>query len=253
MTPYHLLPGFRARPTERPDHDHWQGGKARHKGAICTVCDRPLLLLWDLNCRDPRFVVNGFPVFGSLERLPLYYCWPCYAEMDYRVVAPNRIVVLKNEGSYYGDDHPYKRFPLRFKRQPITLERLADLPDRLKKLLSTGFDWFLPAKARKPLEKWLGRPVRMSLDIWWHQFGGEPWLVQGPEQIACPNEECSWSRRRRRMKVLAVLRNDPPSGLPMVETMRNVKKNGGHFNWFVQVVFHICKGCLTIHAANRCD
>jgi hypothetical protein len=173
--------------------------------------------------------------------------------MDYRSPTTNRITVLRNEVAYQRDDFPYKRFPLQFKRQPIALDKLADLPEKLKDYLSIGLFNPLPARAKKPLEKWLGRPVRYGVDLWWHQFGGLPWLVQGPEQIVCPNEECSWSRRKRRMKVLAVIRNDPPSGLPMVETMRSVRKKNGHFNIFVQVVFHICKGCLTIHAGNRCD
>ena len=253
MAPYHFLPGFRVRLTERPDYDHWQGGKAYHKGAICTVCDRPLLLLWDLDCRDPRFFLNGSPVFGSLARLPFYYCWTCCAEMDYCVAAANRIVVLKNEGTFQGEDFPYQRFPLQFKRQPIGLDKLADVPDELKKSLSISWTDRVPARAKKPLEKWLGRRVNSGFDIWWHQLGGVPWLVQGPERILCPNEECSWSRRGRRMKVLGVILNDPPSGLPMVETLRKVERNNGSFDNYVQVVFHICKGCLTIHAANRCD
>jgi hypothetical protein len=55
------------------------------------------------------------------------------------------------------------------------------------------------------------------------------------------------------MKVLATIHNDPPAGLPMVETRNEVEKRGGHFNNMVQVVFHICRNCLTIHAGNRCD
>jgi hypothetical protein len=55
------------------------------------------------------------------------------------------------------------------------------------------------------------------------------------------------------MKIPAAISNDPPSGLPMVETMNDVKKNKGHFDYSVQVIFHICRGCLTLHAGNQCD
>ncbi len=253
MTKYHLLPGFRVRVVKRSTQDHWQGGPAYHAGAACPICRRPLLLLWDVNCADPRFRLDGRLVFKHLERLPLYYCWKCAAEMDYRVLSPDRIQVLQNLGKPQGEDFPYRRFPQTFERRPIELDRLTDMPKEARALLNT--DWFdrLPTKAKRPLEKWIGRPLKYGFDIWWHQFGGIPWLVQGPERIFCPNRDCSWARRRWAMKVLAVIRNDPPAGLPMCETMKEVEKRGGHFNDMVQVVFHICKCCLTIHVGNRCD
>lgn len=251
--PYHILPSFRVRLAKRSTHDHWQGGKAYHQGAVCPLCDRPLLLLWDFNCSDPRFIVKGSRVFGNLERLPLYYCWTCCAEMDYRVTAKNHIQVLSNKGKYEGDEFPYKHFPLQFKRQPIELDKLGDLTKQQIKQLCLSWVDVPSGEAKNFLEKWLGRKVKSGFDIWWHQLGGIPWLVQGQEDIVCPNEECSWGRRGRRMKVLACILNDPPSGLPMIETMRDVKKNKGHFNNYSQIVFHICKGCQTIHSGNRCD
>jgi hypothetical protein len=253
MAPYHLLPGFRVRVTKRPTHDHWQGGKARHAEAVCTTCDRPLLLLWDLNGKDPRFRVDGSQVFKWLDRLPLYYCWTCCAEMDYCVTAPNRIVILKNEGTYQGRDFPYKRFPLEFRRQPLQLDQLADMPQSLKKLIPYHWGEPVPTKVRKYFANWLGHRVKDGFDIWWHQLGGLPWLVQGPEEILCPNPRCPGSRHRWRMKILAVIRNDPPSGLPMIETMRQVKRVHGDFDHWNEVVFHICKKCLTIHVGSRCD
>jgi hypothetical protein len=252
-TTYHLLPGYRVRVADHSTYDHWQGGPASHDGADCRACRRPLLLLWDLNCGDPRFRVNGRPVFHNVRRLPLYYCWTCGGEIDYRVTSPNRVRALKNTGKPQGRNFPYKRYPKAFERRPIELDRLADMPEKAKALLGAPWIERLPARSKGPLERWIERPLKYGFDIWWHQFGGLPWLVQGPERIVCPHKECSWSRRHRGMKVLATVQNDPPGGLPMIESADEVQKSGGHFNWSVQVIFHICKGCLTIHAGNRCD
>jgi len=250
---YQILPGYQVRLAKRSPHDHWQGGAAYHQGAVCPICDRPLLLLWDLACSDPRFAVGGRPLFKNLERLPLYYCWTCSAEMDYRIVTPNRIKVLKNQGEFQGKHFPYKNYPLQFPRRPIELNRLIEMPEAAQKIVSSCFGCDrIPASGKKALEKWLGRKVKFAFDIWWHQLGGLPWLAQGPERIVCPNKQCSWSHRGWAMKILAVVMNDPPSGLPMVETIEEVKKDHGHFNNQVQVIFHVCRGCLTLHAANRC-
>jgi hypothetical protein len=174
--------------------------------------------------------------------------------MDYLVTDEGEIAVLGNSGTPQGADFPYRRFPLYFKRQPIELDALADTPENIRRIMDRN--WMAlrnPARERTPLERWLGRPAPTGFDIWWHQLGGLPWLVQGPERILCPNARCAWSRRRRALKILAVIRNDPPSGLPMVETMAHVKKAKGHFDCFVQVVYHVCRHCLAIHVGNRCD
>jgi hypothetical protein len=173
--------------------------------------------------------------------------------MDYRVINQKRVAVLANKGTVQGKDFPYKKYPLQFQRHPIELDSLHELPKPAQRVVNTGLGMRVPESGKKELEKWLGRRVKSGFDIWWHQLGGLPWLVQGPERIVCPNKECSWSRRGWAMKILAVIINDPPSGLPMVETMKEVNKRKGHFNNFVQVVFHICRSCLTLHAANRCD
>jgi hypothetical protein len=54
------------------------------------------------------------------------------------------------------------------------------------------------------------------------------------------------------MKELAVLFNDPLSGLPMIETIESMKKPL-RWNEWIQVVFWICEECLAISASNRCD
>jgi hypothetical protein len=156
-------------------------------------------------------------------------------------------------GRYQGDDFPYRRYPTAFPRQPIELSPFSELPSVVKQALKTPPGNQVPPKMRSAAKAWFGHRVRYGFDLWWHQFGGSPWQIQGPERFECPNTKCSWSRRKIRMNVLAAIMNDPPSGLPMIEPMREVRKAKGHFNSYVQVIFHICRGCLTIHACNRCD
>jgi hypothetical protein len=127
------------------------------------------------------------------------------------------------------------------------------MPPAAKALVNTPLFDRLPPKSKQPLQKWIGRPLKRGFDIWWHQFGGQPWLIQGPERIVCPNPDCSLSRRNWAMKILATVHNEPLAGLPMIETKKQVKKNKGHFNHWLQMVFHVCVGCWTIHAGNRCD
>jgi hypothetical protein len=71
-------------------------------------------------------------------------------------------------------------------------------------------------------------------------------------EVGCPNNNCSRHSKNLDgaaffMQELAVIHNDPPSGLPMVD-----KKLEG-FNEWVQVVFWICEECLSIVANNRTD
>src|SRR5262245_3431609 len=75
-------------------NDHWLGGKPSHSGATCPNCDIPLLLFWDINCRDSRFPKGKF---GSIERLPLFYCWGCVGDLAYQVTSSDRIKILKPE------------------------------------------------------------------------------------------------------------------------------------------------------------
>jgi len=55
------------------------------------------------------------------------------------------------------------------------------------------------------------------------------------------------------MKILAAVCNDPPVGLPMIETLETVNQSNGSFNRWVQLVFHLCDTCFTVHSCSRCD
>jgi hypothetical protein len=209
------------------------------------------MLIWDINCSDPRFVTEGEPIFKDLERLALYYCWMCHGEITYRAVRHNQFHIFQNIGNEPSPDFPYENYPLEFNRCPIELSRPSEMPNEIRRLFVEDFKEPLDDKAKKELSYWLGHPSgEDEFDIWWQQFGGEPWLVQGDETIGCPNPACSAAKRGLNMRILASVSNDPPSGLPMIEVVNNSRLV---YNRWVQLVFHVCDECFTIHACNRCD
>jgi hypothetical protein len=53
------------------------------------------------------------------------------------------------------------------------------------------------------------------------------------------------------MTFLAVVLNDPPGGLPMIEELNDSTRES--WNSTQQVIYHICDRCLTIWATNACD
>lgn len=249
-----ILPGFRIFPAESANDGHWQGGPNRYVGAECPICNNRLLTLIDFDRSDPRFSVHGRFPLGHLNRFPLLFCFRCLGDLFYRVAGPKVIDVLHSEGNYQGDDFPYRRFPKQFVRKPIQLEALAELPTKLKRYVSTGLLSEIPVKGRKLVSRWLGRPAKRGFDIWWHQFGGHPYLFPGDwDPPQCRNANCPRSRGRSRMIALAAIHNDPPSGFPMFESMRDVRKADGKFNSLLKIGFFACRRCLSICAMNRCD
>ena len=85
------------------------------------ICDRPLLLLADLDCTQIRTSEDA-KLFHSLDRLPLYYCWRCCAEhLTYLIIDGTRIRVLNNEGKNEGEDFPYEEYPRLFPKRPVKL------------------------------------------------------------------------------------------------------------------------------------
>lgn len=258
MSFHYMEEGYRVRVTESTEARHWQGGEAYHKGAWCPNCRKPLLLLWDLDCTDPQLAEH----FGKLRRLPLYYCWTCcVATLAYRVISPKRVeVIIAKAGQEPDPNFPYEDFPLAFERRPIELERI---PYEIEKLLFIYSERYhlLSSHEEKTLMHWLkyDRRWRYVRDLsvcvaYLHQFGGTPILIQGHEIHLCPNPRCRnyqlWERynldcnlEALRMKELAVIHDDPHSGLDMT----------GSNNPWVEVVFWICEGCFTILSANRCD
>jgi hypothetical protein len=147
----------------------------------------------------------------------------------------------------------------KYPERPLRLYRPEELPPVVRAYVLDERDDSLsfepiPEDEQFILSSFFGHPVKTTMiDLWWHQFGGEPWLVQGQEEIVCPNPKCKCHVRGVTMKILAAVCNDPPGGLPMVESIAMAQADHGHFDRGVQVVFHICNSCFTVQASNRCD
>lgn len=254
---------FRAKLAKYTDADHWSGGKPYHRGARCPACKIPLLLLWDINCKDTRFPRRKF---GPLERLPLYYCWGCVNDISYQVVGQNKIYLHPRKRSK-GPSHPYEPYPDHFERRGLLL--FEGMPKEIRRMYrnlvarwdKADDDAGIPEptpKEQKKLTKFFGHPVHFPMSFFHHQFGGKP-LVQhwANEVFGCPNPVCTGSfpnrmgGTQRAMKFLAGILNDPRAGLPMIEPAD--EKTRKNWNYSISVQYHICDHCWTVLGCNRCD
>ncbi len=252
--------GYAIKAVETSNARHWFGGEPYHSGAKCPVCKVPLLLLVDLDCTEIRKHEKS-KLFHTLERLPLYYCWRCCAEkLTYKILDSNRIKIFRNEGSNQGGDFPYPDFPQSFEKRPVAL---VPIDYEISKLLiiaqEVGVDCLRNADKRTMQDA-----LRHLRDDWFspsdinrHQIGGFPNLIQSHDRVSCPNPKCRQHKLNTDgyaayMKELAVIHDDPQSGLPMVESLESVK-GGKRFNEWVQVVYWVCEECFSIAASNRCD
>ncbi|MEZ6141868.1 MAG: hypothetical protein R3B84_14950 [Zavarzinella sp.] len=254
---------FRVVLADNSDCDHWAGGKPYHAGARCPNCKIPLLLLWDINCKDPRFPRNKF---GKLKRLPLYFCWGCVSEIAYQVVQEDQIEIhssIQNEGLSF----PYDPYPEFFQRRG--LQFFTGIPDEIQRIYheliarwrTADDDGPVPRPSvadRKKLAQFFGHPVVLPRCFFHHQLGGKPIVDNWAHEVfLCPNPGCEGTvldrmlSRKRAMKFLAGVLNDPWAGLPLVdEADEDTRK---HWNYHVTVQYHICDCCFTVLACNRCN
>ena len=246
---------FRAIPGKKDVGDHWIGGAPPHSGAVCPVCRIPLLLLWDIDCRDPRFPRLKF---GAIQRLPLYFCWNCVNDLTYRVVNSSELEIFKSD-TIFTAGNGSRNLPNQFERT-----RLSLVPSSVEDLLFQldGWDFTddprghtLSESQSRRISEFLGHPANMALDIFHSQFGGRPSKMGWDSEVSlCPNPRCSWLGRlfkKRRMKFLAGILNDPKGGLPMVQHIKDLDEQS--WNFFVSVEFQMCRSCGTVKAMNRSD
>lgn len=244
--------GYRVRPARTARNArHFIGGKSPHAGAKCRACKRPLALLWDIDCTDPVFKREARPVFGRLERLPLYYCWTCSTWLAYRPTNKGVTFVAQDQDAAFQEDWPYPNYPLELPRVPAVIE---PLPSDIEKITLVGDefgnDWLTSVDWER-FSEWAGD--KKTFDLNRQQFGGRPHLQQGHEEHWCPNPKCSWPKKYKNwgfgwMKELASVHNDPENHLPLIEP-----RGSKWPNKYVQVVFWICPACLTVRADQRCD
>lgn len=236
--------GFRAAPVKQKT-GHWYGGAPTHRGAKCFTCKKKLRLVWDINLRDkglPEWLVQSFP---KLKRLPLYYCFNCPTATTYQLKTDTAILSLDPAGHDGGDETPYAcdsgvpdelpRTPLQLTRIPTAIDALIDLEGEI------GLDLFDEA-ARKMLSRYLGMQQTSTWDVPFSQFGGLPAMVQGHQDIQCPNPKCPSPKhqfdRGFHMKELAVVEKEFALG----------------FEWvYAPLAYHICWVCGTIQGNFRCS
>jgi hypothetical protein len=242
-TRYRVLPGVAG------EGDHWLGGPAFHRGSVCPACKSPLRLLWNLNAKDSRFPRGKF---GSMDRVPLYFCWHCLSDFGYQMTDHKRLKTFRIE-RLEGQDFPYKPYPEHFERRPLSFD--SSVPAEVRKTLKEWDDEKLASKpTRRIVEPFLGHAIVSWRDVFFNQFGGAPlncfWFDERPR---CPNPRCPGrlsDGRGYSMSFLAGVLNEPERGLPMATPTGG---SDSKFEFLVTVQFHICSKCLTLHACNRCD
>lgn len=255
---------YRVKLGKKPDADHWSGGAPPHQGARCPTCKIPLLLLWDINCRDTRFPRRKF---GPLDRLALYFCWGCVNDISYQIEDARRIRIHPVERFRGGSSFPFKPYPESFERRGLLL--FEGVPDGIRRICRTLNDyWFsgdddlpspkLTPQEQKALVDFFGHPVTHPMGFFHHQLGGKPIVKQwAGEVFICPNPACKGTLidrargRKRAMRFLAGVLNDPWAGLPMVEPANDETR--AKWNYFVSVQYHICDCCWTVLGCNRSD
>ena len=259
-----LLDVFIVRPCSNAEFDHWQGGTPIHQDAVCRRCNKPFQLIWHLNCLDPRFKTNDDrPIFSGISRLALYWCFRCGSSIDYTIVRDESVDVIcidrepvsQAKPRKLRESFPYPNYPDAFHQQAIALSRVVEMPTTVQELLGSATPPQLTEAGQQLLEEYVGHRVtkqefELMRGTWVHQFGGEPFLPQGDDWIVCRNGGCP--RQGQRLPVIAAIHNDPPNGLPFIQTMEDVRKSKtGFFNFFVTVYFHMCVVCNTIHGHSQ--
>lgn len=258
MGEYCTRQGYAIVADESPSPHHI-GGEPYHAGAICPVCNIPLLLLADFDCTRIRMMESA-KLFLKLERLPLYYCWRCCAEKLSYKVNGSSIKIFKNDGKPEGDDYPYAGFPATFPKRNV---KLVPIPYETAKLLAVaqeiGESWLTEQDRQAIQDRLQGLRHKLFAKscLVRHQVGGLLYLLQGHDWVKCPNPDCSnFSMKTKysgvRMLELATLHNDPYSGLPMCQTLNEIS-DPDEFDEFTQVVYWVCEECLTLTVSNRCD
>ena len=252
---------FRLRSGVEAEGAHWIGGTGTYRKADCPECKIPLVLLLDLNCEDPALMRASHRKFGELKRLPLYFCFHCYARLSYAMQGRNVRVVETQDGGP-GNVPLYEGFPEYFPKTPVGLDdfvprglwRVVDKWSSSNDLLGTS----LSGKERGLLESFFGHKIIVPRYTYHHQLGGESLREEwDTPAFECPNGECRGGLidgllgRNRRMKFLAGVINDPPGGLPLFEPLTEETRT--RWNYFVTVYWQICDRCLTVTASASID
>jgi hypothetical protein len=184
------------------------------------------------------------------------------------VVARDRIRIHPGR-RHSGPTYQYEPYPESFERRGLLL--FEGVPDEIMEMcreLSARWqaddedeDTGIPEptqEEQKQLTDFFGHQVVMPMCMFHHQLGGKPLQRHWAEEVfRCPNPACKGKvsdrvrGKKRALKFLAGVLNDPWGGLPMVEPAD--KRTKKHWNYFTTVQYHICDCCWTVLGCNRCD
>lgn len=240
---FYMRQGYRVSVAPGPMQNHWCGGPTVHEGAICPLCNQPLLLLWDINGRDARFHSECPEFFDGIDRLPLYYCARHPEETIYQVRPKESIRTFQpqrrsDEGS------PFGNIPPLFERKPLQLEPIPRNIENLLVIIREFDEEWLQETERASISEYLG----IGFDRHLSQFGGTPFIARRyPNGLPCPNPECLTHRMGHPM-----LRNKLHFQMKQLAV---IDADAG-FEWehnYAQIAFHLCWKCFTVHAEYLCD
>ncbi len=224
----HCIPkqGYRlvTSPITNSTYSHFFCGLTESKGAISHYTGKPLLRFLSLDTRDPRLELDALPI----TRIELLYSLTCkiaYLDLFYKV-SLDRIEILNpfsGQDNSDGDftDTPFEDYPEFFPRTAVELIPVDENERSIVKSINEIHN----------LDLQLEYP---DLSEPYHQIGGEPYFVQKPDVLSCP--ECG-----KHMSFFASIGNN------------NGHAKGFFDNDYMQVVYQICKNCIVVGAYNICD
>jgi hypothetical protein len=242
---YYIRQGYRFVLEGNGGSDHWRGGRPRHDNPICPHCKTPLLTFFDIDCDDPQLREENAALFGTLKRVPLYYCCRRPEPTIYQLLDDGSIRMITADLLAW-EESPFSKFPESFEKKSC---KLVPIPRDIENLLviATAFDlnWLNYDECQR-LANYLGLD---RLTLWFReltQFGSKPLIRHNREGHDCPNKLCPThqmghpllrNKSEYQMKELAVIADD--AGFEM-------QMNGA------QVAFYICWKCHTVQAEYQC-
>ena len=209
---------------------HYFCGAHAIAGADCPNCQKPLLRFLTLETSDKRV---GLSHLGE-RQIHCLFCWTCniaHESFYYKHNSDASVSLLEYGEGGVETDFPYDDYPIAFPGASVNLIEISEDAQKAMKSVNVG---------RLKISSW--RDKHPDLFGCRHQVGGQPFLIQrNPDyeigrDIRCP--EC-----KNRMPFLAAIAND----------CLDERGFAGEEGAGVQVLFNLCRACLTLHAFQQCD
>jgi hypothetical protein len=219
---YFLSPAVEGSGLKRASHVFC--GEHSIVGAWCPNCSKPLIRVMSLDAGDDRLLLD----LGAIKTVPLLYCWTCELSYDtfyYRIVATDHIEIVSARTGPELPDFPYVDYPRSFEAVSVWLTQVSHEDQVVLRALNRGL---VDQTAVYKLRRELAEPC--------HQIGGEPLLLQGPDDYAPQCPIC-----REVMPHFAAFGNANVSPLGFAEFAN------------IQMLFNLCRKCRIVAAINRTD